>query len=115
MTHSRFLRGLHGPSTADLALQTKAVRYLSCEMRDQRRAILDPHIYAVLVLGYSRSAPLRIGPHPRQSPLRELQSIHVYCTMELILEHIAGLMRLIQVRGGAELIETPRIGQTVSL
>src|SRR3982751_450212 len=76
--HTRALRGLPQRSTFELEIGTRAIQHVSHEMRDPNRAVLDTNIWAVVALGYSgEEAPLRTGKYPRQSFLKELQSLHI--------------------------------------
>ena len=104
-------------SPIELEVGARAVQYLSQEMRDPVRAVSDANIWAVLTLGYSgKIAPSRVGPkYPRQSFLKELQSIHIYCRMEIVYAHVLGLMKLVELLGGIHNIKTPGMAQVLSL
>ena len=117
MIHTRVLRGVSQGSTFELEVGTRAITHISYEMRDPNRAVKDSNIWAVLALGYSgKTARLRTGQkYPRQSFLKELQSLHIYCRMELIPEHIYGLIKLIELLGGLHKVKTPGMAQVISL
>jgi hypothetical protein len=117
LMHTRVLRGIAQGSTMELEIGTRAIQHICHEIGDPNRAVLDSTIWAVVILGYSgRQAPLRLGSkYPRQSFLRELQSIHVYCKMEIVLEHVLGLIRLVNLVGGLQNIKTRGMAQVISL
>ena len=117
MIHTRVIRGQSRGSALELEVGTRAISHISYEMRDPKRAVTDLNIWAVLALGFSgKEARLRTGPkYPRQSFLKELQSLHIYCKMELIPEHVYGLIKLIQLLGGLHKIKMPGMAQVISL
>ena len=117
MIHTRVLRGLPRGSAFELEVGTRAIQHVSYEMRDPNRAVMDSNIWAVVALGYSgKEARLRTGQkYPRQSFLKELQSLHIYCKMEIIPEHVYGLIKLIGLLGGLHKIKTPGMAQVISL
>jgi hypothetical protein len=117
MIHTRVLRGLPPGSAFELEVGTRAIRHISYEMRDPNRAVMDSNIWAVVALGFSgKEARLRTGQkYPRQSFLKELQSLHIYCKMEIIPEHVYGLIKLIGLLGGLHKIKTTGMAQVISL
>jgi hypothetical protein len=116
LTHTRVQRGVPRGSALELEIGTRAIQHISHEMRDPNRAVLDSNIWTVVILGYSeKEAPLRVGTqYPRQSFLRELQSLHVYCKMEIVLEHVFGLVKLVELLGGLQKIKTPGMAEVIS-
>jgi hypothetical protein len=119
MVHDRIKRGIGRPTTTELTVGNTAVRLLSQAISDPNpaRSLSDFNIWAVLILGYSgRQDTLRSAPEfPRQSLLRELQAIHIYLTMDLVNEHVVGLVRMIELLGDLRKVSTPGIAQTISL
>jgi len=117
LIHNRVLRNVKNGPALELEVGTRAIHYVSREMQDPRQAVSDANIWAVVVLGYSgREAPLRTGAkYPRQSFLKELQSLHIYCKMEIVVEHVLGLMKLVELMGGLDKIRIPGMAQVVSL
>ncbi|KAJ9609018.1 hypothetical protein H2200_006789 [Cladophialophora chaetospira] len=96
----------------------QAIRHLNKEISDPdpARALSDSNIWAVLVLAYSgREDKLRsASSYPRQSFLRELQSIHIYLKMAIVIEHVLGLVKMMELLGDMRKIKPPGIAQTVS-
>ncbi|KIW70544.1 hypothetical protein PV04_02803 [Phialophora macrospora] len=100
-----------------LELQTNAtaVRLLSEQMRHPPTAATEANIWAVVALGYaSVVGDIRTGKCPRQSFLKELQSLHVYGRLVVNKIHVAGLMQLVQMLGGIDKITTPGMAQVIS-
>ena len=52
--------------------------------------------------------------YPRQSFLKELQDLHIYCKMEIVREHVQGLMKLIALVGGLQNVKI-QVAQIISL
>lgn len=117
MIHARVKSGNSLRSPWEFEVGTRATQLISHEMRNPARARLDSSIWAVVLLGFSgKEAPLRTGPkYPRQSFLKELQDLHIYCKMEIVLEHVLGLVRLIELVGGLQNVKTPGMAQIISL
>ncbi|KIY01513.1 uncharacterized protein Z520_03065 [Fonsecaea multimorphosa CBS 102226] len=118
MVHDRIQQGISNPTATELMVGTEAIRHLNTEISDPdpKRALSDSNIWAVLVLAYSgREDRIRSGPsYPRQSFLRELQSIHIYLKMEIVIEHVLGLIKMMDLLGNLHKIKTPGIAPIVS-
>ena len=116
MIVARAVRGIPNPSPIELEIGAKAIQLVSREMRDPKTALLDANIWAVLNLGYAGGQePLRSGQYPRQSFLRELQSVHLYCKLVVRVAHIIGLIKIVNLMGGLEKIKTPGTAAAISL
>ncbi|EXJ70312.1 uncharacterized protein A1O5_06380 [Cladophialophora psammophila CBS 110553] len=118
MVHDRIQQGISNPTATELMVGTEAIRLLNQEISDPdpKRALSDSNIWAVLVLAYSgREDRIRSGQsYPRQSFLRELQSIHIYLKMEIVIEHVLGLIKMMELLGDLHKIRTPGIAPVVS-
>jgi hypothetical protein len=100
----------------EIQLNAKAVQLLSEQMRDPATAVSEANIWSVVALGYSAYVgELRRGRCPRQSFLKELQSLHVYGRLVVNKAHLAGLMQLVQMLGGVDKIKTPGMAQVMCL
>ncbi|KIW72876.1 hypothetical protein PV04_01037 [Phialophora macrospora] len=118
MVHDRIQQGISNPTATELMVGAEAIRNLNREISspDPERALSDSNIWAVLVLAYSgREDKVRSAQrYPRQSFLRELQSIHIYLKMDIVIEHVLGLVKMMELLGDLRKIKTPGIAQTVS-
>ncbi|OQV03891.1 hypothetical protein CLAIMM_08871 [Cladophialophora immunda] len=118
MVHDRIQQGISNPTATELVVGTEAIRHLNQEISNPNpdRALSDSNIWAVLVLAYSgREDRIRSGQsYPRQSFLRELQSIHIYLKMEIVIEHVLGLIKMMELLGDLQKIKTPGIAPVVS-
>jgi len=117
LLHDRVQQGVTQSSPIELEVGTKAVGHLNREISASKSTIRDVHIWAVVALAYSgRVARLRSDlSYPRQSFLKELQSIHIYCRMEVVVEHVLGLIKMVQLRGGLHNVKTLGVSQVISL
>ena len=77
----------------------------------------DFSIWAVVVPAYSgREDKLRSGhDYPSQCSMRDLQSIHIYLKMDIVIEHVLGLVKMMALLGDLRRIKAPGIAQTVSI
>ena len=118
MVHDRVAQGISEPTPTELMIHTEAIRHLNEEISDPNpvRALSDSNIWTVLVMAYSgRRDEVRSGQsYPRQSFLRELQSAHVFLKMNIVIEHVLGLIKMVELLGGLRKIRTPGIAQTLS-
>lgn len=116
MMFARTANNQQTPSVLELQFGTRAIHMLSQQLTTSSTAATEANIWAVVALGYCDNFnPLRPGKHPRQSFLKELQSLHIYGRMTVNLAHIQGLKQLIQLMGGLDKIRTPGIAQVISL
>jgi hypothetical protein len=118
MIRDRMNRGLNEPSSIELNVGAHAVQCLNQTLSSpERDGISDYVIWATLGLAYhGRAKPLRSPDvFPRQSFLKELQDIHFYLRMELVVEHIVGLVAMIESLGGLHKIDIPGIAPTICL
>jgi len=117
MLHDRVNQGVHTASPFEVEVGANAVEHLNNELSDPKNAVKDSSIWAVVCLAYSgREAVIRSGvQYPHQSFLKELQSIHIYCRMEVVVEHVLGLIKMVDLAGGLHNIKTPGIAQMISL
>lgn len=100
----------------ELQAGTKAVQLLSEQMSNPATAATEANIWSVVALGYSGYiGELRKGRCPRQSFLKELQSLHVYGRLVINKAHVSGLMQLVQILGGVDKIKTPGMAQVMCL
>ena len=115
--HDRVQQGIYGTTPIEIEIGARAVKHLNREISEPQRAGTESNIWAVVALGYSgRVASLRPGlQYPRQSFLRELQSIHIYCRMEIVAEHVLGLIKMVNLIGGLHKVKTPGMAQVISL
>ncbi|EXJ62207.1 hypothetical protein A1O7_02640 [Cladophialophora yegresii CBS 114405] len=98
----------------ELQVNATAVRLLSEQMRNPQTAATEANIWAVVALGYSGYVgEIRTGKCPRQSFLKELQSLHIYGRLVINKVHVAGLMQLVQMLGGVDKITTPGMAQVI--
>jgi hypothetical protein len=117
MLYDRVHQGIHSATPIEVEVGSTAVEHLNREISNPKRVVTESNIWAVVALAYSgRVAVLRSGlQYPHQSFLKELQSIHVYCRMEVVFEHVVGLIKMIEMVGGLQNISTPGIAQMISL
>ena len=117
MLYDRVHQGVHSATPIEVEIGSTAVEHLNREISDPKHLVSESNIWAVVALAYSgRVAVLRSGlKYPHQSFLKELQSIHVYCRMEVVFEHVIGLRMMIEKVGGLQNINTPGIAQMISL
>ena len=116
MIFARAAQGIPDPSPLELEIGAKAIQLVSQDIRDPKRALSDANIWAVLNLGYTGAKePLRVGRYPRQSFLKELQSIHIYCKLVVEVAHIIGLIKIVNLLGGLDKIKVPGTAATISL
>jgi hypothetical protein len=117
MLHDRVHQGVHSATPIEVEVGANAVEHLNREISESRKAVKESSIWAVVCLAYSgREATLRSGlQYPHQSFLKELQSIHIYCRMEVVVEHVLGLIKMVDMVGGLHNIKTPGIAQMISL
>lgn len=100
----------------EVSLGAKAIEALNQALCRPVPIVSDAIIWAVLALGYSGYVgELRTGKRPRQSFLRELQSLHIYGRLVINQAHVSGLIRLVQMIGGIDQLKTPGIAQVMSL
>ncbi len=106
------------PTPLELVIGNEAIRHLNKKISDPNpaQALSDTNIWTVLILAYSgREDTLRSGQsYPRQSLLRELQSIHIFLKMNIVIEHVMGLIKMVELLGDLRKIKTPGIAATVS-
>lgn len=119
LADSIFTRAHRGQADGDLielTFASKAIEFLRREILNPETGTSDAIIWSVVIFGYSgKIADLRSGTRmPRQSPLKELQTLHVYGRMEYSPEHVRGLLALIEMIGGIDKIQTPGMGQVIS-
>lgn len=117
MLYDRVHHGAHSATPIEVDIGATAVEHLNLEISHPGSVVNESSIWAVVCLAYSgREAVLRSGlQYPHQSFLKELQSIHVYCRMEIVLEHVLGLIKMIEVAGGLQNIRTHGMAQMISL
>jgi hypothetical protein len=85
-------------------------------MADATTATHEGNIWAVFAMGYASDiGPIRSGKVPRQSFLKELQSLHVYGRFQLNQIHLRGLIQLVMLIGGIQNIRTPGMASVISL
>jgi len=98
-----------------LALQYRATQWLSKTMQDPALAASDETICAVMVLACS-GAELTV---PRSSrtcfdpPLKSMQWLDVYATVNMSEMHFRGLEQLINMRGGLENLEMDGVADII--
>lgn len=117
MLYDRVQQGVPNATAMENEIGAMAVKHLNREISDSTQSIRDSSIWAVVCLAYSgRVAMLQPRlQHPRQTFLKELQSLHIYSRMEIVVEHILGLIKMIEHMGGFHKIKTPGIAQMISL
>jgi len=115
--HDLVQRGATQAPPIAFEVGTQAIIHLNHEMSDPRYTISDAHIWSVVILAYSgRIAELRSAlSYPRQSFLKDLQSINIYCRMEIVVMHVVGLIKMIELTGGLHKIKIPGMAQVISL
>jgi hypothetical protein len=100
----------------ELSVGTRAIESLNQVLLRPNPVITDAIIFAVFAVGYSGSVgQVRTGRYPRQSFLRELQSLHIYGRLIVNPAHVGGLAKLVQLRGGFDKIQIPGMVQVMSL
>ena len=118
MVVTRIKSGVGNPTVTELMVGAETVRHLNQEIShlDPERSLSDSNFWVVLILAYSGAEDkLRSSPgYPRQSFLRELQSLHIYGKMATVLEHVLGLVQMMNMLGGLQKIKTPGIAATIS-
>jgi hypothetical protein len=118
MIRDRMNRGIDEPSSIELNVGAHAVRCLNKTLSSSEQdRVSDYVIWATLGLAYHGRAKLlrSADVFPRQSFLKELQDIHFYLRMELVVEHIVGLIAMIKSLGGLHQINIPGIASTICL
>lgn len=115
MMYTRVARNDASNYMLELTVGAKAVELLNKELSRSDIVVTDAILWAVFVLGYTDSVgQLRSGKRPRQSFLRELQSLHIYGRQAINPAHVGGLSKLLQIIGGIEKIKTPGMAQAMS-
>ena len=116
MMYTRVARNDASNYILELTVGAKAVELLNKELCRPDTAVTEAILWAVVALGYTDSVgELRSGKRPRQSFLRELQSLHIYGRLAINPTHVEGLGKLLQIIGGIEKIKTPGMAQVMSL
>lgn len=98
-----------------LRTHSKAISLLNEQMQDMDMACSDDNLLAVLGLAtHGRIKPLLNSKYPRQGPLRDLQNLELYSSMETVPLHLDGLAILVKMRGGLSEIKAPGIAAVIS-
>jgi len=115
--YDRVQQGVPHATPIELEIGANAVKHLNREISGPKQAVTDSNIWSVVCLAYSgRAAVLQSRlQHPRQTFLKELQSLHIYSRMEVVVEHVLGLIKMVEHLGGLHKIKTPGIAQVISL
>lgn len=76
----------------------------------------DETMLAVLALAISGPAAIITPPRaPSQGPLKALQALDVYGgALEIVPTHVAGLMKMVSIRGGLDDLKLPGLAQQLS-
>jgi len=116
LLYTRVKRGVARATPLEVEIGARAVQHISREIGDPTRAVTDETVCAVVILGYSGrvAAPRPRPEYPRQSSLRKLQSLDVYCKMEIVMHHVQGLVQMVEVMGGVQKLKTPGMAQLLS-
>jgi hypothetical protein len=96
--------------------ESDSIKRINLAIQNPREAATDSIILSVLCLATNRERP--IGDHfqksPFQSPLRSLQWLDVYGRLSSNPVHQAGLVQLVQLKGGLEKIEIPGLAGVIA-
>lgn len=115
MMYTRVARNDSSNYLLELTVGAKAVELLNKELSSPDTVVTDAILWAVFALGYTDSvSEVRTGKRPRQSFLRELQSLHIYGRQAINPAHVGGLSKLLQIIGGVGKIRTPGMAQVMS-
>jgi hypothetical protein len=90
----------------------ESIKLLNRAIQDPTYAVTDTVIMSVLIMAYSTGTVLekkRNKSSPFQAPLQSLQWLHVLGAQEAHLTHVAGLRKLIALKGGVEKIKVPGV------
>lgn len=97
--------------------RAQIVRDISIAIRDPAEACKDVNIFAVSALahkGRSRKSGVNLGRRPNQGPLKTLQRLDSYGLTITDPIHVAGLEKIIELKGGLEKIEMPGLAAMIS-
>jgi hypothetical protein len=95
----------------------ESIKLLNRAIQDPTYAVTDTVIMSVLIMAYSTGTVLEKKwnkSSPFQAPLQSLQWLNVLGAQEAHLAHVAGLSKLITLKGGMEKITVPGVTGTVS-
>ena len=94
----------------------EAIKGINNSIQCDPMACNDDNMLAVLALAISgptvHNMPLRA---PSQGPLKALQALDIYGgALETVPVHVAGLLKMVSMRGGLNTIELPGLAQQLS-
>ena len=90
----------------------ESIKLLNEAIQNTSYAVTDAIIMSVLIMAYSTGRVVeenRIKSLPFQAPLQSLQWLHVLGAQEADPAHVAGLSKLISLKGGLEKIKVPGV------
>lgn len=95
---------------------SQAIKYLNMEMQHPNRACADENIHAVCGMMAYGSVALthRSASSPSQGPMKSLQGLDIYSTLEIVPMHARGLAMLVALRGGLSEIKLKGLGSLIS-
>lgn len=100
-----------------MIVEDEAIRRLNTIISDSSQALTDEVVLAIMTIAFSRyentTIPTNWQPHP--SPLRRLQWLDVYCSLDLDRVHVLGLLQVISLKGGLHKIKIEGLAETLSL
>jgi hypothetical protein len=116
IAHTRARLGDSGTkSPLEATLASKAVKVLNEQMSDHRIVATVGNIWAIACLAnFSELEQLRKGQVPRQSPLRELQTLQILGRTLNSRKQFRGFLQLIRLAGGLEAIQNHAIAAILS-
>ncbi|KAJ9195494.1 hypothetical protein DTO164E3_6807 [Paecilomyces variotii] len=124
-THEKGRKRLERPNSPALEkkerlqimiVEDEAIRRLNAIISDPSQALTDEIILAIMTVAFSRYENTTIPPTWRAhlSPLRRLQWLDVYCSLDLDQVHILGLLQVIHLKGGLHKIKMEGLAETLS-
>jgi hypothetical protein len=84
---------------------------------DKETAVTDNMILNVLIMAAADGGTVSMNAleTPFHAPLRSLQWLDIYGSVSTSPVHLRGLIQLIHMRGGLEMVELPGLGAVLSL
>lgn len=100
-----------------MVAENESIRRINKALQDPVEQKTDELLMAVFLMGYSRydEAAFSPGRHSHKSPLHDIQWANIYSYLDYDKVHVAGLMQLLEVRGGIDAIELNGLAEMMCL
>lgn len=95
----------------------EGIRKINRALDDKETAVTDNMILNVLIMAAADGGTVSTSAleYPFHAPLRSLQWLDIYGSVSTSPVHLQGLIQLIHLRGGLEMVELPGLGAVLSL